>query len=1108
METNKKHKLYAYTFPTYHKKGWIKVGDTTKTIEERVKEQYGTSNPEKYKILKEWDIGNYRDYDIHKILKQLGYIRINKKREWFKCTIKDVDTAVNMLINGIARQNSFQPRIEQLDAINQAFDYYKNGGDSFLWNAKMRFGKTLASYWLMKKLKAKVTLILTYKPAVIDSWENDLNNHIDFENYSFYNLLDWDSKSNVEEYSVFFGSFQDLLGKNNNQIKNKWKNLLKYHIDLLIVDEVHFGAESTRAKEMLEKISFTNRLDMSGTPIKALMSGIYTEEQIYTWSYINEQEKKQEEIKSNSGKEIYKWLPEMHYYSFEIDKSVLDKMQNFSEKEYFTLNKFFSSDDGIVLNNASAVERWLDILAEEESRVFYSPFNNNFMVNKLNHLFWVLDTVNSVKALCQLLKNHWYFKKYHCIIAADNNDGLGSDTLDIVKTAIRTNQKTITLSCGKLNTGVSVPYWNAVFMLNDTKAVETYTQTIFRVQTSNIKEKKEHCFVFDFNPDRMLEMIYNYCEVIAKKNDTTINTLRKYLETIKVLSYSGNSLKEININDIIETGIKPETAIKKFSSERLINVHNCNKDIIDIINNIVPAKGAKIQKIISKNDIKGKTFDITNINKHREKIDDEIIKNIKAKAMTVIQRLPSFLFNCNEKPESCSDIINNYCPDRFYEDVEIHVEDFRMMLMYNFINENLLNRAIEAFKYYENSFNNIENRIEALKHLYSPAADEVYTPIELVNEVLNKMPEEIWSDPNKTFCDPCVKEGAWTAAIFIKLMKGLSTIIKDENERKNHIIKNMIFGFTNNRRSQKIANKVLYNDIDFKGKIFIKDILNEDIKMKFDVIVGNPPYKNGLHLQFLELAINHSNNEVVFIQPAGWLINEKNIDSNTKEKKMLRKIENKIKSIELKNPNIIWKEAHFATPVAIIHLNINLNQTNFIYKSLNNQEFNCKLNELSKHGNSNIYKTLKSKILTYIENNSSLDEYIHFQEKPKKGKWYIVFSGIRGNVDYKSEKFFSDNFFSFVPKNYIPTKDFGKMKHPKIYEFDTLEEATNCLYYIKSKFARFCLSIYKINTHNNRKEFTSVPWFNFKKNVDMQIKEKLNLTKEENEFIEKIIPNY
>jgi len=397
----------------------------------------------------------------------------------------------------------------------------------------------------------------------------------------------------------------------------------------------------------------------------------------------------------------------MHMYTYSLGDMVKDLSSYYSEEEGLTLTKFFSSNDGEILNNDKAVEQWLDILAVKSSRVFNSPFLINGV--DLKHMFWYLSGVNSVNALAKKLRKHPFFKKYRIIVAAHNNEGEGSNTLEIVKDAINKVEKgfevdgqtyigTITLSCGKLNTGVSIPEWNSVWMLSDTKAAETYMQTIFRAQTSWKSNGKEDCYVFDFNPNRALEMIYDYNEYIAKSSQSTPSSIREFLDCMEVLSNEDNKFIEINTERVIAIGTEPETAIKRFASERIVITDNATMEVANALIGIEKAEAIKSNIEVSSSDIKGgKSFQQQAKSKSENKKEKDIFADLKAKAITVTKCLPTFLFDTDDDVESVDEIIKTSEPEVFYEDTGVTVDVFKLMIGSGFLNSKMLNRAIEAF---------------------------------------------------------------------------------------------------------------------------------------------------------------------------------------------------------------------------------------------------------------------------------------------------------------------------------------------------------------------------------------------------------------------------
>ncbi|MBN2286751.1 MAG: DEAD/DEAH box helicase family protein, partial [Tissierellales bacterium] len=666
------HYIYAYSTQHYfenHIKNnelpWIKIGSTINIPQKRIREQDKTANPEVLNLIKYWETP-HSDHEIHRILEtDFGVLRVRDGREWFACTIDKVDSAINMIKNGIPRPDSYLMRDEQREAVEKAISFFRKGGKTFLFNAKMRFGKTFAAYQLMKRLSAQKILILTYVPVAVDQWATDLDRHIDFENYKFLYALDFDKNNPInfskKKGNVLFASFQDILGNDLNSVpKAKWAKILDQHYDLIIIDEAHWGYGTLRAEQIMKKLSYDKLLLMSGTPLHLLMSGDFTIDDTYTWSYMDEQKKRSDEEKTNWQTENYKWLPKMNLFTYELGEQILNHVSNYSSNEGPNLASFFASNDSKSFVNKAAVEKWADLLWTEDERIFPSPFNNNITSNKLNHLFWFLSGVNSINAMAKFLREHYRFKDYQIVIAADNNEGAGADTLLNVRKAILSapNKKTITLSCGKLTMGVTIKEWNSVFMLSNTESPEQYWQTVFRVQSSNKADNKTECFVFDFEPNRAFKMIYSYNEILAKKGVSTIQTIREFLDCMKVLAYSDNKLVNIDEKKIVSCGINPDESIKKFESKRTTHIVKFDQAIYDMLKHIKGVKNKIFESELTKSPIdEGEDLRNSRLKIKVMKKKSEYIESLRQKIISIIKNLPVFMFISDEKEECLEDIL-------------------------------------------------------------------------------------------------------------------------------------------------------------------------------------------------------------------------------------------------------------------------------------------------------------------------------------------------------------------------------------------------------------------------------------------------------------------
>ena len=543
-------KIYAWYTPDIPKyKNWVKIGYTTRTAEQRISEQASQIIIAK-KELWHYDArfmngqGYFKDRDFHNYLTRIKQVPKEKGSEWFDYT-PDMSKAERDFQDFVfqrydfpqeKRGQDYQLRREQTEAVTQTKDYFESAGSEFLWNAKPRFGKTLATYDLARQLKATNILVVTNRPAIANSWFDDYETFIGWQtDYLF--VSESDSLKDKpcltrENYirtigsgkdygQIAFVSLQDLKGSiyfgDGPYDKLKWVADLNW--DLLVIDEAHEGVDTFKTDKVFNRLQRKWTLHLSGTPFRALASDKFTEEQVYTWSYEDEQKAKQSW--SEDSYNPYEDLPTLNLFTYQLSSMMTDKVNRgtqVNEEEisyYFDLNEFFAvNDSGKFLYEADVI-KFLDALTSNEKY----PFSTPALRDELKHTFWLLNRVASAKALAKLLKNHPVFKDYEVVIAAGNGRGdseaedvqANEASLNRVLRAIEENDKTITLSVGQLTTGITVKPWTAVLMLSNIKSPSLYMQAAFRAQNAyqfededgNLK-RKENAYVFDFAPERTL----------------------------------------------------------------------------------------------------------------------------------------------------------------------------------------------------------------------------------------------------------------------------------------------------------------------------------------------------------------------------------------------------------------------------------------------------------------------------------------------------------------------------------------------------------------------------------------------------------------------------
>ena len=787
-------KIYAYedTNPQYS--GLLKVGYTTQDVQQRVAQQYPTLRPGRppYRIRLEEnamrnDGTSFTDHEVHRYLRRHGYA--NPNGEWFRCSVRDVKAAILAIRerreNEEQRTETFAMRPEQERAVEKTAEYFnryqredKGKAPHFLWNCKMRFGKTFAAYQLAKRMGWKRLLVMTFKPAVQSAWEEDLKAHVDFEGWQFISSKNGLDPGRIDRKRpvVCFGSFQDFLGKNRQtggiKTRNEWVHLTNW--DCVIVDEYHYGAWREKAKDLFEneekkEIEFaqgegidyfdeeiipitTNAyLYLSGTPFRAIQTGEFIEEEMYNWTYSDEQRAKTEWERENNP---YASLPRMVMMTYQMPDAIRS-VAIAGEFNEFDLNVFFSAegeDEDAHFIYEDEVQKWLDLIRGAYTENIVSdlklrterppmPFSHAPLLRTLTHTFWFLPSVSSCYAMRNLLdeRQNSFYHDYRVVVAAGTDAGIGVEALPPVWEAMGNplKTKTITLSCGKLTTGVIVKPWTGIFMLRNSSSPETYFQAAFRVQSpwtiTNLDGQspnkteilKEECYVFDFAPDRALRQIADYS---CRLNVDEFNPEKKvedFIHFLPVLAYDGSHMKRIDaagILDIAMSGTSATLLARRWESALLVNVdndtlrrlmnnpdalnalmkiegfRNLNQDIETIINKSEAVKKAK-KEANDKEISKAKKKELT----EEEKEYKSLRKKIQEKLTKFATRIPVFMYLTDYRERSLKDVITQLEPGLFKKVTGLTLKDFELLVSLGIFNSALMNDAIYKFKRYEDA---------------------------------------------------------------------------------------------------------------------------------------------------------------------------------------------------------------------------------------------------------------------------------------------------------------------------------------------------------------------------------------------------------------------
>ena len=616
--------IYIFTIPDEAHSGCVKIGEATldeatnltlppnckelnaaarKRIDQYTKTagiDYTLRHTELTVAIHGGMLTTFNDKAVHEVLLRSGIKRHdfshkNQGREWFECSVETALAAIKAVKEGrfSIRANEITPiddeiefRPEQKEAIEKTVRKFQSGGKTMLWNAKMRFGKTLSALQVVKECRYHRTMILTHRPVVDKGWFEDFHKIFKlFDGYTYgsremgepFEVLEKVAKKNPSQHYVYFASMQDLRGAQLAGGKfDKNSAIFKAEYDMLIIDEAHEGTQTELGQNVIKLLTKANThvLNLSGTPFNLLED--YSEDEIYTWDYVMEQRAKAEwDINHFGDPNPYAGLPRLNIFTFDLGKALAgfedieDSAFNF--KEFFrtwtgdierdhrempegSLGKFIHEDH---------VRSFLDLIIKYDPESNY-PYSTVEFRNAFRHTLWMVPGVKEARALSALLKEHTIFGQFDIVnVAGDGDEEVeNDDALKLVEKAMGDNPedtRTITLSCGKLTTGVTVRPWSAVMMLSGSHNTDAkaYMQTIFRVQspyTTNDGRRKENCYVFDFAPDRTLKVLADTAKVSTKatasQNDRV--KLGEFLNFCPVIGYNGTKMATYNVENMLE----------------------------------------------------------------------------------------------------------------------------------------------------------------------------------------------------------------------------------------------------------------------------------------------------------------------------------------------------------------------------------------------------------------------------------------------------------------------------------------------------------------------------------------------------------------------------
>lgn len=828
--TTTSRRIYAYTLPGKSDTPWertvgqnhitgtglIKVGETTKSdVLQRIKQQLGTAYPnlEGVELLLDTEAERedgtpFRDHDVHRALVAKGFRR---NHEWFEATLDEVKAALVAVRNGkqydSTRTTDFGMRPEQEEAVAITAGYFRShhaDGNSprFLWNAKMRFGKTFTTYQLAHEMGWKRLLVLTYKPVVQTAWKEDLLSHVDFEGWTFVDretpAAERDAAADCPDPLVWFASFQDLRGKDaDGHVKKHNETVHLMDWDCIVLDEYHFGAWRDSARDLYdptdtaiaeteepddsvteEDIGLTsaNYLYLSGTPFRAITNGEFTEDQIFNWTYTDEQREK-EHWPAAQGPNPYIDLPGMQIFSYDIGGDAEEwaadgEFNGFSLNEYFKAKKVnphgsATVPGACVFEDEGRVNEFLEMLRgtlpEQMKLQIISgqkppfPYHSPVFAGAITHSVWYMADVAACFAMRDALQKHQYFASFEVVVAAGNGVGQGAAAKPPVEgaiaKAIQNKTGSITLSCGKLMTGVTIREWGAILMLRSLKSPESYFQAAFRVQSpwayrlpnGTVDVQKETVYVFEFDPNRALTLVAEYGMRLGALGDTTPqDAIAQLLNYLPIFAFAGGGMTELDASDVLNwatAGVGATALAQRWNSPLLVNINEHtltslldHPKLLEALGQIEDFRNlahTAAQVITSSKLLKqAKRDNGGNLTKEMKKEQSETAKRrkeIREKLQKLLAKIPVFMYVTQLREQALKDIIVGVDGTLFERVTGITVEDFKLLNQIDVFNSTHMNAAIYQFKAFEDA---------SLEYANEPGVPTEERPIGLWDRVL------------------------------------------------------------------------------------------------------------------------------------------------------------------------------------------------------------------------------------------------------------------------------------------------------------------------------------------------------------------------------------
>lgn len=935
--------IYVYTTETYKYKNWYKIGMTNQdTASVRISQQDGTSNPEKLEIVYEIDISNETDLSAYEVEQKLHryYDKLGKRtrdnREWFEIDggLEEIKGVIESILDNYdLHKSEIVLKPHQIEANSKINECFNSDDKRCLLAHKPRSGKTFTTIYNIKENNYKNVVILTSYPILNFQWEEVILESKGFSNSEIIigsgtNKIELDPQKN----SIVLLSLQDVKGGEEVFEKQKFSVIKDIQFDLLVIDEVHYGVETEKTQDFLNKIKYKRMLGLSATPTRNLLCGRFSKEQIHNYTLV-------EEVK------LKKQYPELYPYAdinfliWNLSSNEKSDLKYFSDEEQFKFDKFFRIDgdnfyyksDIVYLFKKLTGDR--DICRRDKLGTSY-PFQNRGRFSEVKSILLFVPNIDVQYKLKELLDQLESYDDFNIHIT-NSVEYSSKDLMKKIKRDFKSGDKrSLILAVDQLTTGITLNDCDMVAMMNDWKSIDKYIQASFRCQSP--RKGKQNCWVLDFNAARSFELMWEYQNIISKNNGKSLSeNIWEWVECVNIFNRIEGEMIQVDFDGFNNEYNKAVLEKPRFNYGSVILHDKLVGEVGKKLLNIGIKGGSSSSDVdLNRDGIdsgKGKKYEKTSSIK--EKVDDSItsakLEEIARALVDKTMLLNIFTYFRYDNVDDCFNALKNdntvangigELERKMYLDTlllgmndidKIELSDIKFI--YDRIyNKEIINKKMYLFNQNVNLIYNsvvenpeiignmLKNLMELIDSYLKPSntekkmLGEVFTSLKLVEEMLDKLPKEVWSDPNLKWLDPANGIGNFPVIIVKNLMEGLKEWQPDSELRLKYILENMIYVCELQSKNMFIYLQLFdpqnkYNMNFYRGSFLdegFSEVMKEWRVEKFDIVVGNPPYQesneNGktktgganLYTKFIRKSFDKllkDKGYLLFITPPTWM---------------------------------------------------------------------------------------------------------------------------------------------------------------------------------------------------------------------------------------------